>query len=159
MFKIGYGADFHRFEKNRKLILGGLEIPYSIGLAGHSDADVVVHSICDAILGALGLGDIGEHFPDSDDKYKDISSLKLLDEVKKKMNGQNFQIGNLDITILMENPKIGKYKKQMCEILASTLDCNSELINVKATTTEKMGFIGEGVGVESRAIVLLKKKD
>lgn len=159
MFKIGYGADFHRFGKNRKLILGGLEIPYSLGLVGHSDADVVVHAICDAILGALGLGDIGEHFPDSDDKYKNISSLKLLDEVKRKMNKQNFKIGNLDITILLENPKIGKYKKQMCEILASALNCNSELVNVKATTTEKMGFIGEGVGIESRAIVLLKRKD
>lgn len=156
-FRIGTGFDFHRLVADRRLVLGGVEIPFELGLLGHSDADVLLHAVCDAILGALGLGDIGRHFPDTDARFKDISSRLLLEDVAGKMRQAGFQIGNLDVTVLAERPKIFRYCDAMRDNLARALDCRSELINIKATSLEGAGAIGRGEGIAAQAAVLLRR--
>lgn len=150
------GFDVHAFQAGRKLILGGVKIDYPMGLAGHSDADVLVHAAMDAILGACGLGDIGIHFPDSDMKYKDISSLLLLEEVRKKMEEKDFSIVNIDSILIIQKPKISLYIPEMKKNLAGTLKINEDDINIKATTTEGLGFCGREEGIAANCVVLLK---
>ncbi|HEY4695527.1 MAG TPA: 2-C-methyl-D-erythritol 2,4-cyclodiphosphate synthase [Candidatus Hydromicrobium sp.] len=154
--RIGLGFDVHAFQAGRKLILGGVKIDYPMGLAGHSDADVLVHAAMDAILGACGLGDIGIHFPDSDMKYKDISSLLLLEEVRKKMEEKDFSIVNIDSILIIQKPKISLYIPEMKKNLAGTLKINEDDINIKATTTEGLGFCGREEGIAAKCVVLLK---
>ena len=154
--KVGTGFDVHAFTVGRKLILGGVKIDFEKGLEGHSDADVLVHAVMDAILGACGLGDIGIHFPDSDMKYKDISSLALLGEVRKKMEAEGFKIENIDTIIILQEPKVFKYFEAMRNNIANILKINISQINLKATTTEHLGFCGRGEGVAAQAIALLK---
>jgi len=154
--KIGIGYDVHSFKKGRKLILGGVEINFDKGLLGHSDADVLTHSIMDAILGACGLGDIGGHFSDSDMKYKDISSLLLLKEVKNKMKSKEYKIENIDCVLIIEKPKIFSYIPEMKKKLSKVLEINTDKINIKATTTEGLGFCGREEGIAAQSIVLLK---
>lgn len=154
--RTGLGFDVHEFKAGRKLILGGVEIEYNMGLAGHSDADVLVHSIMDAILGACGLGDIGVHFPDTNMKYKDISSLILLEKVRKKMEGKKYSIVNIDSILVIQEPKISKYIPEMKENIALALKINKDDINIKATTTEGLGPCGGGEGVAACSVVLLK---
>jgi 2-C-methyl-D-erythritol 2,4-cyclodiphosphate synthase len=154
--KIGIGYDVHVFKKGRKLILGGVEINFNKGLSGHSDADVLTHSIMDAILGACGLGDIGGHFSDSDMKYKDISSLLLLKEVKNKMKSKKYKIGNIDCVLILEKPKIFSYIPEMKKKLSKVLEINTDKVNIKATTTEGLGFCGREEGIAAQSIVLLK---
>ena len=155
--RAGIGFDVHAFEEGRKLVLGGVEIPHSEGLAGHSDADVLVHAIMDSILGACGLGDIGIHFPDSDMKYKDISSMKLLGEVKNKMEAEGFSIENIDTILILQEPKVFKYFEEMRKNIAETLGIEPDKVNLKATTTEHLGFCGRGEGIAAQAIALLDK--
>lgn len=155
--RIGHGYDVHRLIEGRKLILGGVNINYTKGLLGHSDADVLIHAIMDALLGAAGLGDIGQHFPPSDDKFKDISSLKLLEQVTSLLKAQNFHVVNIDSTVILEEPKISKYIQDMRTNIAKTLQCNVNLINIKATTEEGLGFTGAKEGIAAHAVVLIKK--
>ena len=154
--RIGTGFDVHAYTTGRKLILGGVEINYEKGLEGHSDADVLVHTVMDAILGACGLGDIGIHFPDSDMKYKDISSLTLLGEVRKKMKAEDFEIENIDTILILQEPKVFKYFDMMKKNIANTLKIDISQINLKATTTEHLGFCGRGEGVAAQSVALLK---
>ena len=154
--RIGLGFDVHAFQAGRKLVLGGVEIDYPMGLAGHSDADVLTHAIMDAILGACGLGDIGVHFPDSDMKYKNISSLLLLEEVRKRMEDKDFGIVNIDSILVMQKPKVSKYIAGMKKNIAGTLKIDESDINIKATTTEGLGFCGRGEGIAAKCVVLLK---
>ena len=153
--KIGIGFDVHAFDEERKLILGGVDIPYIKGLAGHSDADVLVHAIMDAMLGACGLGDIGIHFPDNDMKYKDISSLELLGEVRKKMEAEGFSIENIDTILILQKPRVFKYFDRMRKNIAGILGLDPKRVNIKATTTEHLGFCGRGEGIAAQAIALL----
>lgn len=155
--RIGFGYDVHRLAKGRKLILGGVEIPFEKGLEGHSDADVLLHAICDGLLGAMGEGDIGQHFPNTDPRFKDISSLKLLQAVASKMAKFNFMLENVDSTVVAEKPKITSYIPRMVEGIAQVLDISPRQVNVKATTSEGLGFIGEGKGIAAYAVVLLKE--
>jgi 2-C-methyl-D-erythritol 4-phosphate cytidylyltransferase/2-C-methyl-D-erythritol 2,4-cyclodiphosphate synthase len=155
--KIGHGFDAHQLAENRKLILGGVEIPHSMGLDGHSDADVVTHALIDAILGALGKGDIGRLFPDTDDSYKGINSLKLLSQVITLVKDNNLQMGNADITIICQQPKLANHLTRMQTNLARTCNTLPENINIKATTTEKMGFTGRSEGISTHAVVLLRQ--
>jgi len=155
--KIGIGYDVHAFCDNRKLVLGGIEIEYARGLLGHSDADVLVHAINDAILGALGLGDIGMHFPDSDMQYKDISSLILLEKVIALMKNSKFKIVNCDNVLILEKPKIFPYIDLMKNKLSPLMGIENSSINIKATTTEGLGFCGRGEGVAAQSIVLLEE--
>ena len=157
--RIGFGYDVHQLVEGRKLIIGGLDIPYEKGLLGHSDADVLVHSIMDSILGALALGDIGKHFPDTDGKYKDISSLLLLDRVYDTMEQSGYKIGNIDATIAAQRPKLAPYIDEMKIIIADRLKTSIENINIKATTTEKLGFEGREEGISAYSICLLKPKN
>lgn len=154
--RIGYGYDSHVFEKNRKLILAGIDIPYRLGLKGHSDADAVTHAIIDAIFGALALGDIGTHFPDNDKKYKDISSIELLKETVKIMREKKFCVSNLDVTVICENPKLGKYIEDMRKNLSDILLTSKENISIKAKTNEKMDATGRGEGIAVHCVTLLK---
>ena len=156
MMRIGHGYDVHALVTGRKLIMGGVDIPHSHGLLGHSDADVLLHAICDAILGALGLGDIGRHFPDTDAEFAGIDSRKLLKSVVAKMGG--YQLGNLDATIVAQQPKLAPHLPAMKSNLAQDIGCDEEQINLKATTTEKLGFVGAEQGIEAHAVVLLIKK-
>lgn len=153
--RIGMGYDVHKLAEGRKLILGGVEIPYEKGLLGHSDADVVVHAIMDALLGAAALGDIGKHFPDTDDKYKGISSIKLLQYVGKLLKENGYTIGNIDATIICQKPKISPYREAMVENVARALEIDNSQVCIKATTEEGLGFTGEGLGISSQAIALL----
>ncbi len=153
--RIGIGYDVHRLGSGRKLIIGGVDIPYHQGLIGHSDADVLTHAICDALLGAAALGDIGRHFPDSDDKYLNISSLILLKEVGQKLQELAYFIHNIDSVIIAEKPKLAPYIPQMCQNIAESLNISLDKINIKATTTEELGFTGRGEGMSAKAIVLL----
>lgn len=153
--RVGLGYDVHKFAENRDLILGGVKIPYEKGLLGHSDADVLIHSIMDALLGAAGLGDIGRHFPDTDNKYKDISSMKLLEAVVLLIAKSGYTIGNIDAVIICEKPKLMNFILQMEENIAKCLNLEISDINIKATTTEKLGFVGRKEGIASEAIVLL----
>ena len=153
--RIGMGYDVHKLVKERDLILGGVKIPYELGLFGHSDADVLLHAIMDALLGASALGDIGKHFPDTDPKYKGISSIELLKHVGNLLNTHNYKIGNIDATIIAQKPKMAPHIPTMRENIASALNISLDQINVKATTEEGLGFTGEGLGISSQAICLL----
>ncbi|MDU3688678.1 MAG: 2-C-methyl-D-erythritol 2,4-cyclodiphosphate synthase [Anaerococcus hydrogenalis] len=157
--RIGLGYDVHKLVENRKLILGGVEFQYEKGLLGHSDADVLVHAIMDAILGALNLPDIGNLFPDTDDEYKDIYSIKLLDRVVELMEEKSYKIGNLDTVIICEMPKIAPKREEIQKKLAKHLKTDIENVSIKASTSEKLSFTGRGEGIEARAVVLLEKID
>ncbi|NLK28506.1 MAG: 2-C-methyl-D-erythritol 2,4-cyclodiphosphate synthase [Clostridiales bacterium] len=154
--RIGTGYDVHKLIENRDLILGGVKIPYEKGLLGHSDADVLVHAVMDALLGAAGLGDIGKHFPDSDQAYKGISSLELLKHVKKLLEDQFYVIENIDATIIAQKPKLASYLPQMVTNIADALNIEESRVNVKATTEEGLGFTGEGLGIASNAVCLIE---
>lgn len=153
--RIGYGYDVHRLAEGRKLILGGAEIEYEKGLLGHSDADVLVHAIMDAMLGALALGDIGKHFPDTDERYKGADSMKLLAEVCRIIGEKGYKIGNIDSTVCAQRPKLSPYIQTMRENIARVCGCDVSQISVKATTEEKLGFTGEGLGMSATAVCLL----
>ena len=155
--RVGHGFDVHRLVDGRKLILGGVEIPFERGLLGHSDADVLLHAICDAILGALAAGDIGKHFPDTDPAYKGIDSRELLRQVVGLMWQKGYVLGNLDATILCQRPKLAPHIPSMCRHIADDCRVEIEQINVKATTTEKLGFEGRGEGISAHAVVFLQK--
>ncbi len=157
MFRVGQGYDLHQLTEGRKLILGGVEIPHKTGLLGHSDADVLVHAIIDAMLGALSLGDIGKHFPPDDEKYKGISSILLLSHVNNLISQKGYEIINIDSTILAEKPKMLPHIEKMRENIASTLNLDVERVSVKATTTEKMDSVGQELAIASQAICLLRK--
>ena len=154
--RIGYGYDSHIFEKNRKLILAGIEIKSEVGLKGHSDADAVIHALIDSIFGALCLGDIGSHFPDNDNKYKNISSVKLLKETVQIMEEKKYTISNTDITVILEKPKLRDYIDSMRESLAKILKTNIENVSIKAKTNEKMDAVGRGEGIVVHCVTLLK---
>ena len=156
-FRTGLGYDVHQFAEGRKLFIGGVEIPYEKGLLGHSDADVLLHAVCDAMLGALALGDIGMHFPDTDAKYKGADSKVLLGHVYKLILEKGYSLGNLDCMLLLQKPKIAPYVLQMRETIAGILSVDIEDISIKATTNEKMGFIGREEGAAAFATVLLIK--
>jgi 2-C-methyl-D-erythritol 2,4-cyclodiphosphate synthase len=155
--RIGHGYDAHRFARRRKLILGGVEIPYGRGLTGHSDADVLVHALMNALLGALGEGDIGLHFPDNDPRYRGVSSLRLLHTVVGAMRRRGYKLVNADITLLAQEPKLSPHYAAMKKTLAAELQASEERINIKAATTEKLGWIGQGKGMAAMAVVLLRR--
>ena len=155
--RIGHGYDVHRLVEGRRLILGGVEIPWEKGLLGHSDADVLTHAVMDALAGAARLGDIGKLFPDTDPAYAGISSLKLLEEVGKKLTEKRFLVVNVDVVLLAQAPKVGPYRQQMAENLAAALGIDVEQMNVKATTEEGLGFTGDGSGMAAHAVVLIEK--
>ena len=155
--RIGHGYDVHRLVEGRDLILGGVKIPYEKGLDGHSDADVLLHAVMDALLGAAGLGDIGKLFPDTDMTYKGISSMVLLKSVNEKIREAGFVVGNIDVTMLAQRPQLKDYSPQMVENIASVLEIESSRVNVKATTEEHLGFTGDGSGMAAHAVVLLEK--
>ena len=154
--RIGHGYDVHRLVEGRKLILGGVDIPWEKGLLGHSDADVLVHAVMDALTGAARLGDIGKLFPDTDPAYAGISSLKLLSEVGRLLGEKGFAVVNIDATLLAQAPKVGPYKQMMAENIAAALGIGPERVNVKATTEEGLGFTGDGSGMAAHAVVLLE---
>lgn len=156
--RIGLGYDVHKLVENRKLILGGVEIPFAKGLLGHSDADVLVHAVMDALFGAASLGDIGQHFPDTNPQYKGISSIELLKHVRELLDEKGFAVGNIDATLILEQPKVLKFREQMERNIADALEIDIDKVNVKATTEEGLGFTGEGLGVASQAIALLEDK-
>lgn len=155
--RIGHGFDVHAFAENRKLIIGGVEIAHERGLLGHSDADVLLHAICDALLGAAGLGDIGRHFPDSDPRYKGIDSRELLRHVHGLLKGQGWRVGNVDATIIAQAPKMAPHIAAMRANIAADLETSAEAVNVKATTTERLGFAGRGEGIAAEAVCLIAK--
>ena len=155
--RIGFGYDVHKFCKDRKLILGGIEIPYEMGLLGHSDADVLLHAIMDSMLGALALGDIGKHFPDTDEKYKGISSVKLLENVFELIKQKGYKIGNIDSIVVCEKPKMLPHIEKIRENIANVLETDIENISVKATTEEKMGYTGRLEGIKAYSVCLLDK--
>jgi 2-C-methyl-D-erythritol 2,4-cyclodiphosphate synthase len=157
MMRIGTGYDVHHLSVGRKLMIGGVDIPYEKGLLGHSDADVLLHAICDALLGAAGLGDIGRHFPDSAPKYKGISSLMLLDEVRRLLAEAGFRVNNVDATIVAERPKMASHIPEMVTNIALAVNVDRTAINVKATTTEGLGFAGKGEGIAAYAVALIIK--
>ncbi len=158
MFLIGQSVDIHQLVEGRKLILGGVEIPYKKGLLGHSDADVLLHAIIESIIGALGLGDIGTHFSDKDDAFKGISSLILLEKTYEMMVDCGYQIQNIDAIILVEEPRMAPYIATMKKNVSDVLHCDSTRVNIKATRGEKLGWIGEGLGIQSQCVTLLKKE-
>ena len=155
--RVGMGYDVHKLVENRDLILGGVKIPYEKGLLGHSDADVLLHAIMDALLGAAALGDIGKHFPDTDDRYKGISSIKLLSEVGKLLDEKCYIIENIDATVIAQRPKLRNYIDEMRKNIAKTCKCDISQISVKATTEEKLGFTGELLGISAHSVSLLEK--
>ena len=155
-FRIGNGFDVHALVAGRRLVLGGVEIPYDRGLDGHSDADVLLHAVCDAILGALALGDIGVHFPDSDARWKDADSRALLRHVASLASARGYRIGNVDVTVIAQAPKVSPYVAAMRANLATDLACSQGDVSVKATTTERLGFAGRGEGIAAMASVLLR---
>ncbi len=157
--RIGHGYDVHRLTENRKLILGGVSIPYEKGLLGHSDADVLVHAVMDSLLGALALGDIGKHFPDTDPKYKGADSIELLRHVTGLINENGYTLGNLDATVIAQAPKLAPYIEQMRKNIADAVGCDISQVNVKATTEEKLGFTGDGSGISAHCVCLLTEKD
>jgi 2-C-methyl-D-erythritol 2,4-cyclodiphosphate synthase len=156
--RIGNGFDVHQFAENRKCIIGGVDIPYERGLLGHSDADVLLHAVCDALLGALALGDIGMHFPDTDQKYKNADSKILLKNVYGLIKDRGYEVVNLDCSLLLQKPKIAKYVPEMRRIIAGLIETGEDRVSVKATTTEKLGFVGREEGAAAMASVLIKKK-
>jgi 2-C-methyl-D-erythritol 2,4-cyclodiphosphate synthase len=153
--RIGHGYDVHKFAENRPLIIGGVTIPHSHGLEAHSDGDVLIHAICDALLGAAGLWDIGHHFPDTDDAFKNIDSRKLLKQVMKDLADLGWKVNNIDSTVIAQAPKLAPFIPDMRKLLAEDLAINSDAVNVKATTTEKLGFTGRKEGIAAHAVVLL----
>ena len=153
--RVGNGYDVHRLTAGRKLVLGGVQIEYELGLEGHSDADVLIHAVCDALLGALGAGDIGEHFPDTDDAFKGISSMVLLEKCGALVAEKGYRISNIDCIVFAQVPKISPYKREMEKNMARALDLDPDLVNVKATTTEKLGFIGKGEGIAAQCALLI----
>lgn len=159
MMRIGHGYDVHAFDTSRPLILGGMEIPHDFGLKGHSDADVLLHTITDSILGALALGDIGKFFPDTDEKFKDADSRVLLGEVVSMMHTKGYEIGNVDAVVIAERPKLRGYIDEMRENVAALLKTDISNVNIKATTSEKLGFTGREEGIASEAVVLLNKQE
>ena len=156
MTRIGQGIDVHKFVSGRALIIGGVRIDYEYGLEGHSDADVLIHAIIDSLLGAAGLGDIGQHFPDTDEAFKNINSRKLLRTVVESLKSNNYTIGNIDATIICETPKLQPYINKMTANIADDCECGLNDINIKATTTEKLGFIGRSEGIAAQAICLIQ---
>lgn len=156
--RIGHGYDVHRLVEDRDLILGGVQIPYEKGLLGHSDADVLLHAIADALLGAAGLGDIGRHFPDTDPAYKGADSMKLLDAVVQKIDAAGYRVGNVDATVIAQKPKLMEYIPQMQRNISVTLNVAQSQINVKATTEEKLGFTGDGSAMAAHAVCILEDK-
>ena len=157
--RVGLGYDVHKLVEGRKLIIGGVDIPHEKGLLGHSDADVLIHAVMDSILGALALGDIGKHFPDTDEKYKGADSMKLLEFVYNLINEKGYNIGNIDCTIIAQSPKMAPHIQNMRENIAKTLNTSIENINVKATTEEGLGFTGAKEGISAQSICLLLKVD
>ncbi|MDF2650061.1 MAG: 2-C-methyl-D-erythritol 2,4-cyclodiphosphate synthase [Paenibacillus sp.] len=155
MIRVGQGFDVHQLVEGRKCIIGGVTIPYEKGLLGHSDADVLLHAISDAILGALGLGDIGKHFPDTAAEFKDADSLELLKQVWQLAKDKGYHLGNIDCTIIAQKPKMAPYIPQMVEVIAAALDAKPDQVNVKATTTEQLGFTGRGEGIAAQSVVCL----
>jgi len=156
MMKIGIGYDVHRLVPNRKLVIGGVEIPFNLGLDGHSDADVLIHAVMDSVIGAMGLGDIGVLFPDTDNKYKDISSVQLLKEVARLMQSKGYAVSNIDAVVIAQRPKLRSFIGGMENIMAAALCTDTDNINVKATTEEGLGFTGKGEGIAAKAVCLLK---
>ena len=156
MIRIGHGYDVHRLVTGRKLILGGVEIPYEYGLDGHSDADVLVHAVMDALLGAAALGDIGQHFPDSDDRYLGADSMKLLSEVGKILSEQGFTVGNIDSTVICQRPKLKDYIPEMRERISKVLGIPAGRVSIKATTEEGLGFSGRGEGIAAHTVCLIE---
>ena len=157
--RIGIGYDVHKLVEDRKLIIGGIDIPYERGLLGHSDADVLIHAIMDAILGALALRDIGYHLPDNDNKYKDIDSKVLLSKVYEIMKSKNYKIGNIDSVVACQAPKLASHIGDMRKTIAHILKTDIDNVSIKATTTERLGFVGRGEGISSEAVVLLERDD
>lgn len=156
--RIGMGYDVHKLAQGRKMVIGGVEIPYEKGLLGHSDADVLIHAVMDALLGAAGLDDIGRHFPDTDERYRGISSLKLLVHVGGLLKEHGYKVGNIDATVIAQKPKMRPYIEEMCCNMAKALEIPREDINVKATTEEGLGFTGEGLGIAAQAVCLLERE-
>lgn len=156
--RIGHGYDVHKLVPGRDLILGGVKIDYELGLLGHSDADVLLHAVSDALLGAAGLGDIGRHFPDTDPQYKGADSRKLLEIVAQKVWNAGYQVGNIDVTMIAQRPKLKDYIPQMVQTIASAVGVDAGQVNVKATTEEKLGFTGEGLGMACHAVCLLEER-
>jgi 2-C-methyl-D-erythritol 2,4-cyclodiphosphate synthase len=157
MIRVGQGFDVHQLVEGRPCIIGGVTIPHDKGLLGHSDADVLLHAVTDAILGALGLGDIGRHFPDNDPAFKDADSLKLLEQVWVMAKERGYRLGNIDSTIIAQKPKMAPYIPQMAEVIAKALDAEVDQVNVKTTTTEQLGFTGRGEGIAAQSVVCLVK--
>ena len=157
-FRVGFGFDVHEFEVGRRLVLGGVEVPHDAGLKGHSDADVVIHAMMDALLGAVGLGDIGQHFPDTDSKYENANSRDLLRHVAQLVREKNWDISNVDITVVAQAPKIQPHSSQMRRNISADLDVLEDQVNIKATTTESLGFIGRKEGIASWAVATLVAK-
>lgn len=155
MFRIGHGYDVHKLVEDRKLILGGVEIPHSVGLLGHSDADVLLHAIMDSMLGALALGDIGKHFPDTDEEYRGADSMKLLERVSDICRENGYSVGNIDATVIAQAPKLAPYITAMRENIAKACGCEVSRISVKATTEEHLGFTGEKLGISAHAVSLM----
>jgi 2-C-methyl-D-erythritol 2,4-cyclodiphosphate synthase len=156
--RIGHGYDVHKFtDKKQNIIIGGVEIPYHMGLEAHSDGDVLIHALCDSILGALGLGDIGRHFPDTDSQYKNTDSKFFLTEIKKMLDDKDYNIGNIDCTIIAQAPKMLPHIQNMKICLSNILEINIDQINIKATTTEKLGFVGRKEGIATHVVCLLNK--
>ena len=158
MIRIGHGYDVHKLVEGRRLILGGIEIPYDKGLLGHSDADVLTHAVMDALLGAIGAGDIGRHFPDTDERYRGISSILLLREVAALLDKNGYAVGNIDVTVIAQKPKLAPYLGQMALVLSEVLHCEPTDINIKATTEEHLGFTGAEEGIAAHAVCLLSKE-
>lgn len=157
--RIGHGYDAHQFEENKPLLLCGVKIDSPLGLKAHSDGDVAIHALCDALLGAAALGDIGRHFPDSSDQYRNIDSRELLRNVITQLENKNYRVGNVDVTIIAQVPKLAPYIKVMRELIAADLKVKLDCVNIKATTTEHMGFVGRKEGIASHAVVLLVEAD
>ena len=155
--RVGIGYDVHKLVEGRKLILGGVDIPYEKGLLGHSDADVLLHAIKDAMLGAVALGDIGKHFPDTDERYRGVSSIKLLIEVNKRLKEKKYKVNNIDSIIIAEKPKMAPYIEEIRQNISTALNVDIDCINVKATTTESLGFTGKGEGIAAQAVVSVEK--
>ena len=153
--RIGFGYDVHPLVPGRRLVLGGITVPFALGLDGHSDADVVVHALCDALLGAMALGDLGRHFPSSDDRWRGVSSLVLLRHVVGLLKEQRFVLGNADVTIVAQRPRLASYTPHMVQTLAAVIGCPPTQISIKATTTDGLGFIGQGVGIAAYAVCLI----
>ena len=156
--RIGHGYDVHRLVEGRKLILGGVDIPWEKGLLGHSDADVLLHALMDALLGAAALGDIGRHFPDTDERYRGADSMELLRQVRRSLSEHDYTVGNVDCTVLAQRPKLAPYIPQMRENIASALEVSVDRVSVKATTEEGLGFTGEGLGIAAHAVALINEK-